>query len=90
MNIEINSNPTTDFLEQQKVFQWPIWTKEISQFPWIYDDQEKCYFLEGEVTVTPDGGNPLTVKKGDFVIFPAGMKCTWNISSAVKKHYNFG
>lgn len=27
------------------VTSWPIWTKEISTFPWIYDSEEACYFL---------------------------------------------
>jgi hypothetical protein len=26
---------------------------------------------------------------GDLVIFPKGMKCTWEIREDVKKHYNF-
>ena len=67
--------------------KWPFWTKEISDFPWTYDGQEVCYFLAGEVTVTPDGGEPVPMGKGDLVTFPAGMSCRWQISGAVLKHY---
>lgn len=38
-------------LEERGVFTWPIWTKEVSRFPWSYDSTEECYLLEGDVTV---------------------------------------
>ncbi len=88
--IEIVKNPGQEQLEQLGVFDWPIWEKEASEFPWHYDEQEICYLLEGEVEVTPDGGEPVRFGKGDLVTFPAGMSCRWNISRAVKKHYRFG
>ena len=71
------------------VYTWPIWQKEASEFPWHYDATETCYFLDGDVTVTPDGGNPVSMGKGDLVTFPAGMSCTWRIDAAVRKHYSF-
>ena len=67
--------------------QWPIWNKEASQFPWTYDGEETCYFLEGEVTVTPNGGEPVTMGQGDLVTFPNGMSCHWHITQPVRKHY---
>ena len=76
--------------EKLGVSNWPIWEKEVSQFPWTYDSPETCYLLEGEVIVTPDGGEPVSFGKGDLVTFPAGMTCTWDIRKAVRKHYRFG
>jgi uncharacterized cupin superfamily protein len=76
-------------LKQMGVFDWPVWKKEKLSFPWSYDCIEECYFLEGDVTVEPKGGNAVSFGKGDFVTFPKGMDCTWNIKSPVKKHYNF-
>ena len=64
--------------------------KETSTFPWSYGESETCYFLEGEVEVTPDGGEPVVVGKGDLVTFPEGMSCTWTVRSPVRKHYRFG
>lgn len=89
MNIIVENQPSREKLQELGVFQWSIWTKEISEFPWTYDSTETCYFLEGEVTVTPEGGNPVTMGKGDLVTFPTGMSCTWNIHQKVKKHYYF-
>lgn len=78
-------------LEKIGVFSWPIWSKEVSEFPWSYDSKESCYILKGKVTVTPsNGGKPASFEAGDFVVFPEGMECTWKIHEDVKKHYKFG
>lgn len=89
-SISIEAQPGRDRLTALGVFDWPIWTKEASTFPWTYDESETCYFLEGEVIVTPDGGESVRMGQGDLVRFPAGMSCTWEIRTAVRKHYRFG
>ncbi|CAG9459991.1 unnamed protein product [Pedinophyceae sp. YPF-701] len=69
---------------------WPIWTCEPSEFPWYYDQNEQCLILEGEAIVTPDGGSEsVTIGVGNLVTFPQGMGCTWKVTKAIKKHYNF-
>jgi uncharacterized cupin superfamily protein len=88
--IMVEHNPDKDYLRDKGVFSWPVWTKEASEFPWKYDEEETCYFLEGDVIVEPDGGQPVVMGKGDFVTFPKGMSCTWKIRKDVKKHYRFG
>jgi uncharacterized cupin superfamily protein len=82
-------NPAPEKLEQMNVFTWPIWEKEASVFPWTYDSSETCYLLEGNITVTPDGGDPVSFQAGDLVTFPEKMSCTWEIHEAVRKHYRF-
>lgn len=89
-NIKIEHQSSKKDLEELGVFNWSIWTKEVSEFPWTYDEAETCYFLEGDVVVTPDGGEPVTMGQGDLVTFPSGMSCTWKINSPVRKHYTFG
>lgn len=88
--ITVIQNPDKTELDKMGVFNWPIWEKEESSFPWTYGDKETCYLLEGAVTVTPDGGEPVSFAAGDLVTFPAGMSCHWEIHRAVRKHYNFG
>ena len=90
ITIQVDRQPTPEILQDLAVYSWPIWTKEVSEFPWTYGEQETCYLLAGEVIVTPDGGEPVQFGKGDLVIFPAGMSCTWKILQDVKKHYQFG
>ena len=89
-DIKIERNPAESTLEQLGVRGWPIWTKEVSTFDWSYDEPETCYFLEGDVVVTPDAGDPVTIGRGDLVTFPSGMSCTWNVRKPVRKHYRFG
>ncbi len=89
MEIKVVHNPPREELEKLGVFDWPIWTKEVSEFPWTYDVEETCYFLEGRVVVTPDGGEPVEVGAGDLVTFPRGMSCTWKVVEPVSKHCNF-
>jgi len=88
--IEVNKTPAEEQLSKLGVKSWPIWTKEPSTFPWTYDEPETCYFLEGDVVVTPEGEPPVRVGKGDLVTFPAGMSCTWEVREPVRKHYRFG
>lgn len=76
-------------LKKTGVFSWPVWEKEVSRFAWSYDCIEECYFLEGEVAVETKKGEVATFGKGDFVTFPKGLTCTWNIKKPVRKHYNF-
>ena len=48
---------------------------------------ESAYVLEGEIEVTPQGGEKVVVKAGDFVIFPKGLKSNWVVTKQLKKHY---
>ena len=77
-------------LEVLGVYDWPVWKKEASRFPWTYNDKETCYFIRGKAIVTPDGGEPQEFGRGDLVTFPKGMSCTWEILEDVEKYYNFG
>jgi uncharacterized protein len=79
---------TDQEIAEREIVDWPIWEKEISRFEWYYDGVEECLILEGEIDVeTADGTVHITA--GDFVTFPAGLSCVWDIKKPVKKHYNF-
>ena len=87
--ILIEHNPSEAKLDVMGIYNWPIWKKEVSTFPWTYDQQETCYILQGKVIVTPDGGEPVEIVRGDLVTFPKGMSCSWEIREDIKKHYIF-
>jgi uncharacterized protein len=87
--ITVEQELSQEELEQCGVFGWPIWEKEISRFDWTYEEEESCYLLAGDVTVTPRGGSPVRLVAGDYVTFAAGLTCAWDIRSPVRKHYAF-
>ena len=87
MRIEVEQ-PDQEELEEMGVFSWPIWEHEEEKFEWYYDKTEVCFILEGEATIISEFDN-LTIKAGDFVKFPAGLECVWDIESAIRKHYTF-
>lgn len=79
--------PTSE--EQEQAQKWPIWEKEESKFPWQYDEKETCLILEGKgIVKCPEG--TVEFKAGDYVIFPQGLSCTWEIREKIRKHYKFG
>ncbi len=86
MKIEVRK-PTAE--ETRRASSWPVWEKEVSVFPWHYDEKETCLILEGEVEVDRGGGK-VSFRAGDYVIFPEGLDCVWKITKAVRKHYKFG
>jgi len=75
--------------EETTCKKWPIWKCEPSTFNWEYTEKETCLMLKGKVTVSDDSGS-VSFGPGDLVVFPNGLECTWRITEAVTKHYNFG
>ncbi len=67
----------------------PTWECEPSSFDWSYSSKETCLILEGEATVTFDGGK-VSFGAGDYVVFPEGLVCVWQVGKKIKKHYRFG
>jgi uncharacterized cupin superfamily protein len=86
--MEIEIRKPTD-AEKEKAQGWPIWTCAPSSFDWSYSDRETCLILEGEVTVKAKGKD-YSFAAGDWVVFPKGLSCVWNVKKAVGKHYKFG
>jgi uncharacterized cupin superfamily protein len=80
---------TDEQIEKRGIKSWSIWEKAISRFDWYYDSIEECLLLEGKVVVETADGEKVEFEKGDFVTFPKGLSCIWDIKEAVKKHYNF-
>ncbi len=88
--ITVERQPPSATLQALGVFDWPVWSKEVSAFDWHYDDTETCYLLAGDVEVTTPQGETVRFGAGDLVTFPAGLSCRWQIHAPVRKHYRFG
>lgn len=90
MHAILVETPDADRLARLGVDRWPVWEKEVSEFPWSYADRETGYFMEGHVIVTPEGGEPVAIRPGNLVIFPAGLVCTWKVLAPLRKRYCLG
>lgn len=88
--ITVEHQPDAARLQALGVKHWSIWSKEVSVFSWAYTDRETAYILEGEVTVTPKDGVPVSFGAGDLVTFAAGLICCWDVKQPLRKHYRFG
>ncbi len=75
-------------IEKRGIRSWPTWSSGVSRFDWFYDSTEECLVLKGRVVVEA-GGESVEIKAGDFVTFPKGMSCVWDVKEAIEKHYNF-
>lgn len=87
MKIEIDQ-PEQEELDEMGVYSWPIWEHDEDKFEWYYDKTETCLIVAGEATIVSEFES-ITIKPGDFVTFPAGLECIWDIDSAIKKYYSF-
>ncbi len=87
MRIEIEQ-PEQEELEEAGVFSWPVWEHDEDKIEWYYEKTEHCYIIEGSATVISEFDS-ITVKPGDYLIFPAGLECVWDILSKIRKHYTF-
>jgi len=85
MNITVRKPTEVEKAEMQSK---PIWGCEVSEFDWYYDSEEVCLLIEGEVTVTYNGGS-VSFGSGDYVTFPKGLSCVWKVTKPVRKHYIF-
>ena len=65
---------------------WPVWKDGEGRRTLIHEAVEKSYFLAGSATLTPEGGEPVTVNTGDLVVVPAGP-CQWEVHVPVRRHY---
>jgi len=88
--ITIEHNPSEARLKELGVADWFIWEKEISEFSIDFDEKETAYVLEGEIIVTPVGGEPVRIVPGDLVVFPEGLDSHWEVVKPLRKHYKHG
>mgnify|MGYP006305954527 CR=1 FL=1 len=76
--------------EIEATSEWGVWSKEVSEFPWSYDETETCYILEGEAEAWDREGNRIRFRAGDMVQFDSGLECTWKIMKDIRKRFRFG
>lgn len=49
---------------------------------------ETICLVEGRATITPEGGEPVTVVPGEVVFLPEGLRARWEVHETVKKAFH--
>ncbi|KNA19238.1 hypothetical protein SOVF_063410 [Spinacia oleracea] len=87
--VKILNNPPQSKLDELQVNTWSKWSGQPMKIPWTFEAEETMYLLEGKVKVSVDGQEgSFEIGGGDLVVFPNGMKITWEVLEAVTKHYH--
>lgn len=61
------------------------WDCTAGKFHWIFSWDEFVHIQEGEVTITDESGQSVTLRRGDLAHFPVGMKTVWHVPHYVRK-----
>ena len=90
MKILIKSPCSASVIIQYGIKNWPIGEYEPSIFQYKYNEKEICLIIEGQAIIKSLEGATYNIKSGDFIAFPAGFSCEWEIIRKIKKHYRLG
>lgn len=66
-----------------------IWECTPGSYHATYTAYEYVVLIEGRITITPDGGTPVTVRAGDAFVVEPTFRGTWRIEEKVRKHFDF-
>jgi uncharacterized protein len=64
-----------------------IWECTPGVFDYVHTDETGC-LVQGRVTVTPEGGEPMELGAGDVVFFPEGSRTRWEVHETVRKAFH--
>jgi uncharacterized cupin superfamily protein len=49
---------------------------------------ETITLIEGDVTITPEGGEPVNVRAGEIAYIPEGTRARWDVRETVRKGFH--
>ena len=64
-----------------------FWECTAGKFQWTFGWDEFVYVIEGQVTITEEGGATHTLRAGDIAHFPLGLTTYWHVPEFVKKFF---
>lgn len=66
-----------------------VWNCTPGAFEVTYSKWEFCQLLSGSCTITPEGGEPMSLKAGDAFVLDAGFRGRWEVTETMTKHFVF-
>ncbi len=89
--VKVDGNPTMKTWVQHTTIDGSVisgtWEATPGTWHTTYKFYEFVHLIEGQITITPDGGEPVTMRPGDSFAVEAGFKGTWRIDQPVRKHF---
>lgn len=64
-----------------------VWESSPGQFRRHLKNREFSHIISGWCTFTPDDGEPVELRAGDAVLFPANCEGVWDIRETLRKTY---
>ena len=64
------------------------WEATPGTYDATYKEYEFVHLLEGHIIITPDDGDPVSVKAGDTFVVESNFSGTWQIIEAVRKYFD--
>jgi uncharacterized protein len=88
---KIEGNPTMKTWVQHTSLDGSVisgtWAATTGTWRAEYKFYEFVHLIEGRITITPDGGDAVTLMPGDGFVVEPSFKGTWKIEAPVKKHF---
>ena len=87
---KVEGNPTMKTWVQHKTIDGNVisgtWEATTGTWHAVSQFYEFVHLIEGQITLTPEGGEPVTMVAGDAFAVEAGFRGTWKIEKPVRKH----
>src|SRR4051812_38130684 len=64
-----------------------MFVAEPSTFRYTFAGDESFHVLDGDLDITVDGAEPVTLRPGDIASFPKGARSTWTIRRSLRKFF---
>jgi uncharacterized protein len=64
-----------------------LWEATPGTYHAVYESFEFVHLLSGKLTITPDGGQSVTLVAGDAFVVEPNFKGTWKIEETVRKQF---
>ena len=64
-----------------------VFTAQPATFVYRFAGDETFHVLDGDLDVTLDGGEQVSLRPGDIVSFPKGARSTWTLHTPFRKFF---
>lgn len=64
-----------------------LWESTQGVFAFRFEHWEFFHVISGMVVVTPEGGEPMTLRAGDAMVMEPGFTGRWQVVETMLKHY---